>query len=162
MTVVTPTENQKALGAALGKIASGVHIVTASQGDKQGGMIASWVMQAGFEPPSVTLAMTPDRYVAELIQQSGRCVVNVLADKQYGLMKPFGKGTDDAFAELDTQSSQHGIILKEAVAYLELVVVDKLTGKTDHDVYLTHVVGGAVLNADAKPMTHTRPSGFQY
>lgn len=159
-TISEATKQQ--LGPALGCLASGVYIVTAQHNGATGGMIASWVMQAGFAPPALTIAIAPERHVGELIQKSGRFTVNVLGEGQFALMKPFGKGTDDPFSQLETTETQCGIRLNEAIAHLDCVLLDRLSGATDHDVLLAEIVDGAKHQAELKPMTHTRKSGFQY
>lgn len=150
------------LGPAIGCLASGVYIVTAEHDGARGGMIASWVMQAGFVPPALTVAMAPDRHVGELIQKSGRFTVNVLGEGQFGLMKPFGKGTDETFGHLNITETQCGIRLNDAIAHLDCVLLDRMSGSTDHDVLLAEIVDGDKGNSDLKPMTHVRKTGFQY
>jgi flavin reductase (DIM6/NTAB) family NADH-FMN oxidoreductase RutF len=150
------------LGPAIGCLASGVYIVTAEHDDVRGGMIASWLMQAGFAPPALTVAMAPDRHVGELIQKSGRFTVNVLGEGQFALMKPFGKGTDDPFSQLETTETQCGLRLNDAIAHLDCVLIDRLSGATDHDVLLAEIVDAAKYQAKLKPMTHVRKTGFQY
>ena len=48
------------IGAALGKIPSGVFIATSSIDGDEVGMLASFVEQAGFNPPTITAAIGVD------------------------------------------------------------------------------------------------------
>lgn len=150
------------LGPAIGCLASGVYIVTAQHDGQKAGMIASWVMQAGFAPPALTVAVAPDRHVGELIQKSGRFTVNVLGEGQFALMKPFGKGTDEPFSQLNITETQCGIRLNDAIAHLDCVLLDRMSGSTDHDVLLAEIIAGEKHLEGSKPMTHVRKSGFQY
>jgi len=43
-----------ALAAALGKVPSGLFVLTAKQGDAETAMLASWVQQCSFDPPQLT------------------------------------------------------------------------------------------------------------
>ena len=53
-----PTDHDtKSLDPVLGRVPSGIFILTVGTGDRATGMLASWVMQAGFEPPMVTVAV---------------------------------------------------------------------------------------------------------
>ena len=49
--------NVERIGAALGKIPSGVFIATSTQDGEEIGMLASFVEQAGFNPPTITLSL---------------------------------------------------------------------------------------------------------
>ena len=57
---------------ALGKLSSGLYVVTAEHTGVQGGarsaMIASWVAQASFEPLGLTIAVAKDRAIESLMQ----------------------------------------------------------------------------------------------
>src|SRR5687768_13076480 len=64
------------LGQALGRVPSGLYILTARHDGKATGMLASWVQQAGFDPPMVTVAVNRDRYVGDWITRSGRFALN--------------------------------------------------------------------------------------
>src|SRR3954464_11070823 len=80
------------LSQALGRIPSGLYILTVSVGERSTGMLASWVQQAGFEPPMVTAAIRRDRYVADWIAEAGRFTLNQLATGSRSLIRHFGRG----------------------------------------------------------------------
>ncbi len=66
-------ENQQSenLGAVLGRTPSGIFILIAGDGqDNTTGMLASWVQQASFEPPQVTVAVNKKRYINEWLAKS--------------------------------------------------------------------------------------------
>src|SRR4051812_36801885 len=67
------------LSQALGRVPSGLYILTACRDGKATGMLASWVQQAGFDPPMVTVAVNRDRYVGDWIAHSGRFALNQVA-----------------------------------------------------------------------------------
>ena len=50
-------KNKKEVGKALGRIPSGLFIVTAKYEDQEDAVLASWVNQSSFEPPEVTIAL---------------------------------------------------------------------------------------------------------
>src|SRR4028118_903064 len=85
------------LGQALGRVPSGLYILTVRHDGKATGMLASWVQQAGFEPPMVTVAVNADRYVGAWIDRSGRLALNQTAPARQAHLRHFGRGfTADA------------------------------------------------------------------
>jgi flavin reductase (DIM6/NTAB) family NADH-FMN oxidoreductase RutF len=151
------------IGAALGRLPSGIYILTAREGDRATGMLASWVQQAGFQPPMVTVAVRSDRFVAEWIAQSGRFTLNQVAAGHKPLLKHFARGfgpDEDAFAGLEVvQDAQGGPVLGESLAWLDARVAGQVEGG-DHRVFLAEVVGGGLLDREGEPMTHVRRNGF--
>ena len=64
--------DQSNLAAVLGRIPSGIFIVTLRHNGQETGMLSSWVMQAGFEPPMVTVAVNRSRYIGEWLDAGTR------------------------------------------------------------------------------------------
>jgi flavin reductase (DIM6/NTAB) family NADH-FMN oxidoreductase RutF len=149
---------------ALGRVASGIFILTAGQGDAATGMLASWVMQAGFDPPMVTVAIRSGRYVGDWLADGAPFTLNIVADKQTHLLKHFGKGFEPgepAFEGLEVAVGDNGVpALVETLGRLECTPLSHLESG-DHRIFLARVVGGA-LASDAPPMVHVRKSGAHY
>ncbi|MFO0910964.1 MAG: flavin reductase family protein [Isosphaeraceae bacterium] len=161
----THTHSVTPLGQALGRVPSGLYILTVRQDDRATGMLASWVQQAGFEPPMVTVAVGTQRYVADWIANGGRCTLNQLPVGSKSLMKHFGRGFPpeaDAFEGLELRDvDAAGPVLQDAFAYLDLAVVDEIRSG-DHRVFLARVIAGAVLLPDSEPFLHVRANGTHY
>ena len=81
--------DKEKIGPALGKLPSGVYIATSILDGEEIGMLASFVEQAGFEPPMITVALSSGRRLVTAIEQSGLIGINVLGDEDARLMKPF-------------------------------------------------------------------------
>lgn len=155
---------KKELGLALGRVASGLFIVTAKNEDNEDGVLASWVSQCSFDPPMVSVALAVARPARLLVEASGAFIVNVLGKDSNGLMKHFFKAPEPGesmFKGLKVQKGLQDIkILKEAVSYLECELVDQFhTG--DHVIYIGELVGGKMLKG-GDPYTHVRQNGFNY
>jgi flavin reductase (DIM6/NTAB) family NADH-FMN oxidoreductase RutF len=158
-----------AIPAALGRIPSGLFIVTWREAACDRGMLASWVMQAGFSPPMITVAVAPGRDLLAAIDSGARLVVNVLADSQRGLLARFGKPAsagDDPFAGLSVGRSESGTAtLGGAAAWLECVSVAQTSGtdvhRCDHVVVLAQVTS-ASGSGDLAPLVHLRKNGLRY
>lgn len=154
---------------ALGRIPSGLFIVTWRDGPHDRGMLASWVMQAGFEPPLISIAVAPSRGLLAAIEAGTAFVVNVLADTQRPLLARFGKPAaagEDPFAGMAIGRAGSGAAtLLEAAAWLECRPVSQLTGtaglQADHVVVLAHVVA-AGTGSDLPPLVHLRKNGLRY
>src|SRR6266446_4493075 len=80
------------LGQALGRIPSGLYILTVTHEGRSTGMLASWVQQAGFDPPMVTVAIAGQRYVGDWVAASGRFTLNQLPAGSKALIRHFGRG----------------------------------------------------------------------
>lgn len=148
----------------LGRVTSGIYILTIGQGDRATGMLASWVMQAGFSPPSVTVAVRKGRYVAEWLASGEAFVLNVVGEKQHQFLKHFGKGFEPgeaAFNGIATEPAENGVpALVDAIGWLECLPASHVESG-DHIVFLATVTSGS-LASELSPMVHIRKSGAIY
>jgi flavin reductase (DIM6/NTAB) family NADH-FMN oxidoreductase RutF len=152
---------KEAIGAAIGRIPSGVYIVTAKRGEQKIGMMGSWVAQTGFEPPCVSVAVHPEREIYQAIEASGRFSINVLSNENMNLMKAFSRYSPEQFDGIDFSETEHGIVLNECVAVMHCRLKGKFEG-ADHHLIIGEVVDGAYMNHELSPMVHLRKSGFNY
>ena len=156
---------RECIGAALGRIPSGLFILTAGYEDRRAGMLASWVQQVGFDPPMVSVAVAKGRPILPLIsgsQQFGLCQLS--EDDKILLRKFAGRGDpgEDPFLGFDLiPDTQTAVpILAHVLGYLECEVKAHLDVEGDHDVFVGKVLGGAYF--DGRPFIHVRESGFRY
>ena len=64
----------------LGRVPSGVFILTASDGEgRETGMLASWVQQASFEPQQVTVAVNGTRYLNQWLNDGAVVGLSLVA-----------------------------------------------------------------------------------
>ena len=73
-----PTNNS--LAAALGRIPSGLFILTVRHGSKETAMLASWVQQCSFDPPRLTVAIQKGRELLRWLTDDAAFVLNVLPE----------------------------------------------------------------------------------
>jgi flavin reductase (DIM6/NTAB) family NADH-FMN oxidoreductase RutF len=126
-------------------------------------MLVSWVQQAAFAPPSISVGVKRGRPVAALIDGSRRFVLNVVGEDPKPMFKRFGKGfslEEDAFAGLAVEASDFGPLIPECIAQLGCRVAEKVA-VGDHDIYLAEVVA-ACGNSTMKPYVHLRSNGLSY
>ncbi len=152
------------LMSALGRVPSGLFILSASHAGQQTGMLASWVQQAAFEPPAVTVAVRLGRYVAEWIAEGRPFALSILAEDQKDMLKHFGRGFEPgepAFEGLSIlQTSSNLPVLSDAVGYLECITRGHVDSG-DHRIFLAEVTDGKLLR-EAEPMVYVRKSGAHY
>jgi flavin reductase (DIM6/NTAB) family NADH-FMN oxidoreductase RutF len=163
MTAVTG--KAKSFDPVLGRVPSGIFILTIGTGARATGMLSSWVMQAGFEPPMVSVGVKLGRYVCDWLTAGEPFVLNLVGESQKHLLKHFGKGfqpNEPAFGGLEIFHCARGVpILKDAVGHLECEPVRHIDSG-DHRIFLANVVRGKLNQSDHAPMTHVRSSGARY
>lgn len=152
------------LAAALGRIPSGLFVLTARRGDSETGMLASWVQQCAFDPPAVSACVRTGRFVLDWLEVGAPLVVNILPEGGKALVAHFGKGFDEgepAFEGLDVErDGDSPPVLLGALAHL----VCRVTARVevgDHVLLVARVERGAV-HTDGKPTVHTRKNGLRY
>ena len=151
---------------ALGRVVGSLSILTTKKGDLSGAMVASWVSQASFTPPELTVAVAKDRAVESLLQKGDCFAMNLLAEgRESGPMKqflqPFDPGAD-RFAGLELeQSPSEQPLLPEALAWLECNVKQRMECG-DHWLLYAEVTHGGVFDADSTTAVHHRRSGANY
>jgi flavin reductase (DIM6/NTAB) family NADH-FMN oxidoreductase RutF len=160
---MTEIENRALMMGALGRVPSGLFVLTAKHGDAETGMLASWVQQCSFDPPQLTVAVRRDRDVNQWLTPDAPFVLNVLDDGQTDMIVHFGRGFAldvPAFTGLEVDRHGSGPVLRESLAFIECRVVARFAAG-DHDVLIGRVCGGRVLN-EGQPMIHVRKNGAHY
>lgn len=154
------------LEKALGRISSGLYILTAQKGEVKGAMVASWVSQASFKPLGFTVSVAKDRAIESLLQVGDRFILNVLEEGNHlGLMKHFLKRFPpgaDRFEGVKTYAGANGSpILADALAYLECEVSSRME-VSDHWIVYCIAKEGKVSNPEALTAVHHRKIGNYY
>ncbi len=161
---MSAVDETKQLAAALGRVPSGLYILTARRGDDETGVLASFVQQCSLRPPQVSVAVNRERYVADWLVPDASFVLNILEAGQTDMVARFGRGFapgQAAFEGLEVERlKDKAIVLREALAYLRCQVVGRCPAG-DHDLVIGQVIGGRLLQ-DGQPMVHIRKSGSHY
>jgi len=161
---MTADDPQRAFAAALGRIPSGLFILTVAHAGQETGFLASWVQQCSFKPPRLSFAVQPDRPIVKMLAPEAVLAFNILEASQTDMIAHFGKGFspgDDAFRGLEIiREPGKAPVLAEALAVLEGRVGGRVTAG-DHDLVLVDLIGGQLL-CDGQPMVHIRKNGLHY
>ncbi len=155
---------------ALGRVIGSLCILTASKGDTEnnltGAMLASWVSQASFSPPGISIAVAKDRAVESLLQKGDKFALNILSEKNFKdylkkFSKPFKPG-ENRFTDLNIEKTPNDqIIILGSLAWLEGFVKERMECG-DHYVIYAEVQYGNLLNKDDLTAVHHRKSGSNY
>ncbi len=157
-------KRQEKIGHALGRIASGVAVLTTQDKDMPGAMLVSWYQQVSFEPPMIAFALKRGRPVAEMIQHGKKLALNILHTGQKDMVAHFGRGFEpgqDPFAGIKTERQALGVpILKNSLCFLECELRHQYDAG-DHLLFVAEVVH-AGSEEEGQPMVHLRRNGFYY
>ncbi len=155
--------NRERIGPALGKLTSGIFVATATHEGGRTGMLASFIEQAAFEPPMLSMAVGRGRAILAALDGPGIFGVNILGKENHGLVRSFVKVQEaDPFAGHTLVENAHGIPqFAEAMAFLACKVVNKMEAG-DHWLYLAEVIDGALQHEHEQPMFRVRRNGFDY
>jgi flavorubredoxin/flavin reductase (DIM6/NTAB) family NADH-FMN oxidoreductase RutF len=159
------------LDKALGRLSGGLYVVTARQGEaeasRSGAMVASWVSQASFDPPGITVAVARDRAIEALMQVGDRFVLNILREDNHQpllrhFLRRFPPGAD-RFAGVSVLEgvARGGPVLGDALAYLGCRVLQRME-VPDHWIIYAEVEQGNVADPTALTAVHHRKVGNHY
>lgn len=150
---------------AVGRILGSLCIITTHQNDGDGdrGWLTSWVSQATFNPPGLTIALS--RKQEEALPGPGTpFVLNILKEGRNlrrHFMKAIAPG-ENRFTEIATHPTAKGcLVLDEALAYLECTVQDRMECG-DHWLIYAVVDNGKMLETVGVTAVQHRKSGTQY
>ncbi len=156
------------VAVVLGRIPSGLFILTArnSDGDETG-LLASWVQQASFDPPTVTLAVNNKRYLNDWLAASPRVALSLLGKSQKQFLGHFGRGFEPgepAFDGLDIARTTDELpVLADCLGWLAGDVTGSIDAG-DHTLYVIRITessAGPRLK-DEEPWVHLRKNGLGY
>ena len=156
---------------ALGRVIGSLCILTTRKGEGDdalsGAMVASWISQASFSPPGITIAVAKDRAVEELLHRDDKFIVNILSDNRHHklmrqFLQPFPPGANrfEGISIIENVA-QGGPVLSDALAYLDCLVKQRLE-TTDHWIIYAVVEHGNISNSEAKTAVHHRKVGTSY
>ena len=154
------------MGKALGRVPSGVFVLTARDADHRPyAMLASWVQQAAFDPPAVCLAIGKDRPMRDTIVRTRRLALSILGDGDKELMRRFARPRgpeDDPFQDSEIFAAPSGVpVVVGALAWLDCEMIQTTDFGGDHELVVARVTAGDLLRP-GHSFTHVRGNGFHY
>jgi flavin reductase (DIM6/NTAB) family NADH-FMN oxidoreductase RutF len=159
------TNDRETMGRALGRIPSGLFVVTVRKAGAVSAFLGSWVQQAGFDPPMISMAVKTGRPAQALLDEGATFAVNVIPAGPTPLLKHFVKGFapgEDPYAGIAVERGTTGVeVLPGALAVLECKVKGSVDAG-DHVVYLGEVCAARMRDGGGEPAVHLRRNGFGY
>lgn len=154
---------EEGLKAALGRVSSGLYVAGAELDGRRIGMLCSFVEQASFNPPMISLAVAPDRPLRTVLERGGLFSLNILGATDKKLLAAFaGSAAEDPFAGFTLVENGHGLPqLADALAWLACRAVRSVEAG-DHIVYVAEVLEGCLHREEGEPMIRLRKNGFSY
>lgn len=139
------------------RLTNGVYVIGVSHDGRSNAFTAAWVTQVSFDPLLVAISVNPENFSFGLLQASGVFVLNVLRAGQVDLARHFGTQSGRQMDKLTGQRWRAGPlgapIILDGAAYLECRVFGTVPAG-DHELVLSHVVGGEILTDAAGPMAY--------
>jgi 3-hydroxy-9,10-secoandrosta-1,3,5(10)-triene-9,17-dione monooxygenase reductase component len=152
------------LAQALGRIPSGLFVVTCQGEHGPLGFLGSFVQQVGFDPPTIAVAVGQGRDHLAAIRASGHFAVSVLDPECKHAMPPFfGKVPEGQtpFDVLAHRATEHGpVVLDDALAWFACRVTGEFDAG-DHVVVFGQALAGE-LQRSGDPSVHLRKNGLSY
>ncbi len=149
---------------AVGRVTGSISLITARKEGAQIGVLTSWVSQASFNPPGITISVRKDGVGAMLASPGEQFVLNLFQEGKTiprHFLKPQVPG-EDRFAGVATQEAANGcFILTDALAYLECTVQNRMECG-DHWLIYATVDSGKVIDSNGVTAVNYRKSGNQY
>lgn len=147
---------------AVGRITGSLCVITVDQNDQQA-ILTSWISQASFNPPGLTIAVSKDQANA-LADVGTPFVLNILKEgrnlRRY-FMRALRPG-EDRFAEVATHPASNGcLVLEDGLAYLECTVKGRMECG-DHWLIYATADNGKVLESTGVTAVMHRKSVAHY
>ncbi len=152
---------------AVGKIPSGLFVITTGMGPHSTAMLVSFVQQLSREPICIGVALHRNREVSAIIERTGGFVLNICHAGDKNLLRKYARQSltgDAAFEGMRTHRlGNGGTILLDACAWIWCDLHQRIDFKTDHELIIGTATEGGLSDDDkAKPVVHIRHDGSNY
>ena len=154
--------NEKYRQQSLRMLSYGVYILSSVNEGEYCVSTITWVSQASFEPPMISVCIKRNSASYEIVKKRGEFILHLLGDSQKELASTFFKSTIFENEKLNGQefSLKNNLpLLKDVPAYIQCKVVEILENG-DHPLFLAEVVD-AKINKDSNPL-ELRKTGWTY
>ena len=151
---------------AVGRVTCALCVLSAKlKNGRNLGLMTSWVSQAAFSPPAITVSVPKEGFPETLEEPGASFIINVLAQGSTSLQRHFQKAPKpgvDRFEGIDYDEANNGHpYLKEALSYLECEVKERMECG-DHWLLYATTPAGTVLESSGVTALNHRKSGDQY
>ena len=154
--------DEKSRNQALRMLSYGVYILTSKAEDDYCGATVTWVSQASFDPPMISVCLKQDSGSYHVVKKRREFLLHLLGNEQKDLAASFFKPTviKDRYINGHEFALKFDLpLIKEVPAYL-YCQVSEILESGDHPLFLAEVKD-AVVDNDSQPL-ELRPTGWSY
>ncbi len=148
---------------ALRMMSYGVYILTSGKDGLLCASTVTWVSQASFSPPMISVCIKKDSLSYSVVKERGLFVLHLLSSGQKDYAAGFFRPTQHTGNKLNGQpfemTEEELPVLTDPPAYLVCRVVDRFN-MGDHPLFLAEVES-AVVRYEAEPL-ELRKAGWSY
>ena len=128
----------------------GIYAMTAAHEERVDAMIASWISQVSYDPPLIGVAVHPNRFSHELIENGGAFAIHVLKKSQKHLVRQFmGTDSDAKLRGVDWRPGKTGCpILNDCVACFECELKERIQ-PGNHTLFFGVVIDAMTVSDEA-------------
>ena len=140
----------------------GVYVLTTKNKDNYSAATITWVSQASFEPPMLSVCLKRDSGPYSLVRERKEFILHMLCDDQKDFASNFFTCTNVVDDELNGEKFElidDLPVLNAAPSYVRCSVLEVLE-KGDHPLFLCLVKGIKLINS-VKPL-ELRQTGWKY
>jgi flavin reductase (DIM6/NTAB) family NADH-FMN oxidoreductase RutF len=149
----------KGIAKGLQIMTNGVYVVAASAENQTHGCTVTWVSQASYRNPLLTVALDKNHDTFKLIERSGNLVINVLKSSQKDVAEHFGHDRRSSTVQhFQEQGGQQQPVLKDCLAAIFAKVVGQVDAR-DHVVLLVEATETRVLG-EGEPLVYSFAGGY--
>ena len=146
----------------LGMLSYGVYVLTTKNKDYYTAATVTWVSQASFEPPMLSVCLKKDSGPYKLVRERKEFILHMLSDDQKNFAAKFFTSTNVVGNELNGEKFKlvnDLPILGAVPSYIHCSVLEVL-GNGDHPLFLC-MVENVKLRNSSKPL-ELRKTGWKY
>lgn len=149
---------------AVGRVTGSLCVVTIKSGMNHYGFLTSWVSQASFTPPAITLSVAKENLEESIAHIGDAFVLNILREgrnlRRYFLNPP--APSENPFETLATAPATNGcLVLTEALAYLECIVQNRMDCGDHWLLYATVDAGKLLETSGTTAVSHRKSASHQ-
>ena len=138
----------------VGRLASGVSVVTTEWDGQPYGMTASSVTSLSLTPPLMLICLNNEMPTTTAVGRARAYAVNVLDHSSQHLADQFAKPSPDKFRSVSLRTGVLGVpLLADALAHIECRVVENVVGGS-HTIFIGQVAGA--IAREGRPLTYFR------
>ena len=147
---------------ALRMFSYGIYVLTSKFEDNFCAATVTWVSQASFKPPLVSVCIKQDSSSYKVVKERGEFLLHILGEDQKDLAIAFFKQTtlENGFINKQPYKLVDNLpLLMSASAYLKCRVLE-IMENGDHPLFLSEVIN-AVIQKESEPL-ELRNTGWKY